>query len=142
MRRRGETIGVFCMPVLPNFYVSHQWLRELRRRGRPPLVAVDFVVPDVEPVLVGHYNRAHYEMTAAQASALIMRAEDPRGYEVVLPRGVASSEIAGTRAVPQLVGWRYWPDARGRRPCPCPVCQRGNIGSSKVRAKYGHLYDL
>jgi hypothetical protein len=130
------------MPVLPNFYVSHQWLRELRRRGRPPLVAVDFVVPDGEPVLVGHYTRAHDEMTAVEASALIMRADDPLGYEVVLPRGVTPAEIAGTRAVPQVVGWRYWPESRGHRPCPCPVCQRGNIGASKVRAKYGHLYDL
>ena len=141
MRRRGETIGVFCMPVLPDFYVSHQWLRELRRRGRPPLVAVDFLVPDDEPVLVGHYNRAHDEMTAARASALIMRADDQLGYEVLLPRGVAPAEVVGTRPVPQVVGWRYWPDARGHRPCPCPVCQRANIGASKVRAKFGHLYD-
>jgi hypothetical protein len=142
MRSRGETIGVFCMPVLPNFYVSHQWLRELRRRGRPPLVAVDFVVGDDEGVLVGHYDRAHHEMTAVRATALIMHAEDPLGYEVILPRGVASVEIVGTRPVPQVIGWRYSPEARDRRPCPCPVCQRGNIGASKVRARYGHLYDL
>jgi hypothetical protein len=130
------------MPVLPNFYVSHQWLRELRRRGRPPLIAVDFVVPDDEQVLVGHYSRAHEEMTAAQASSLLMRADDPLGYGVVLPRGVAPAEIAGTRGMPQVVGWRYWPEARGRRPCPCPVCQRGNIGASKVRARYGDPDDL
>jgi len=132
VRRRGETIGVFCMPVLPNYYVSHEWLRELRRRGRPPRVAVDFVVPDEEPVLVGHYTRAHDEMTAAQASALIMRAEDPLGYEVVLPRAV-TPEIRRTRAVPQVVGWRYWPEARGRLPCPCPICQRGNTGEQGSR---------
>jgi len=141
-RRRGVTIGVYAMPVLPNFFVSHQWLRELRRRGRPPLIGVDFVVPDDEPVLVGHYSQAHHEMTAAEAGALIMRAEDPIGYEVVLPRGVAAAEIAGTRAVPQVVGWRYWPEARGRPPCPCPVCQRGNIRASRVRAKFGPQYDL
>jgi hypothetical protein len=130
------------MPMLPNFYASHQWLRELRRRGSPPLVAVDFLVPDDERVLVGHYNRAHHEMTAAQATGLIMRADDPVGYEVILPRAVAPAEIGGTRAVPQVVGWRHWPEARGHRPCPCPVCQRGSIGARKVRAKYGQLYDL
>jgi hypothetical protein len=102
---------------------------------------VDFVVPDDEQVLVGHYSRPHEEMTAAQASSLIMRADDPLGYEVVLPRGVTPAEIAGTRGVPQVVGWRYWPEARGRRPCPCPVCQRGNIGASKVRARYGDPED-
>ena len=80
-------------------------------------------------------------MTAGEAGALIMRAEDPLGYEVVLPRGVRPAEIAGTRAVPQVIGWRYWPEARGRPPCPCPACQRGNIGASRVRARFGDAYD-
>lgn len=135
-RRDGVTVGVFAMPVLPNFVVSHQWLRELRRRGRSPLIAVDFVVSDEEPVLVGHYSRAHHEMSAAAATALIMRAESPLGYEVVLPRSVAPGEIAGTRAVPQVIGWRYWPEARGRPPCPCPVCQRGNYKAKSLRARF------
>src|SRR5258708_29193229 len=30
--------GVFCMPMLPNYYISHQWIRELKRGGeRAPL---------------------------------------------------------------------------------------------------------
>ena len=25
--------GVFAVPVTPNFFITHQWLREMRRRG-------------------------------------------------------------------------------------------------------------
>ena len=44
------------MPLLPNIYASHQWVRELRRRSRASLVAVDFRAQDNEQVLVGHYG--------------------------------------------------------------------------------------
>ena len=80
-RREGVVVGVYAMPILPNFIVSHQWLRELRRGGSPPLMAVDFVIPDVEPVRVGHYSQPHREMEAAEAAGLIMHAEDPLGYQ-------------------------------------------------------------
>jgi len=32
--------GVYAMPVTRNFYISHQWLRELRRLGGGTIVAV------------------------------------------------------------------------------------------------------
>jgi hypothetical protein len=127
------SLGVFAMPVLPNFFSSYQWLRELRRRERSPLIAVDFVVADDQLVRVGHFSAAHAPMTAAEASAVIMRAEDPRGYEVVIPRAIAAKEISGTRHVPQVVGWRYWPEAHGNPPCPCEVCQRGTFGAARIR---------
>jgi hypothetical protein len=35
--------GVYAMPVLPDFYASHQWLRELRiGHERQPVCAVYF----------------------------------------------------------------------------------------------------
>lgn len=34
-------VGVFALPVTTNFFVSHQWLRELKRRGFR--VAVGFI---------------------------------------------------------------------------------------------------
>src|SRR5215207_7137247 len=43
----ADVAGVYAMPVLPNFFASHPWLRELRRLGSTPLVAIDFVVPDL-----------------------------------------------------------------------------------------------
>jgi hypothetical protein len=128
--------GVYAMPLLPNFYVSHQWLRELRRFHEGPLIAVDFVIPDEEEVLVGHYDRQRHTLTAAAAAAVILRAEDPRGYEILIPRAIARKEIKRTRAVRQVVGWRYWPDAHGHPPCGCPLClQPGTYGAAKIRRK-------
>ncbi|WP_280403709.1 hypothetical protein [Nocardia brasiliensis] len=37
IRRAGIKVqgaGVFCVPVLPSYVLSHQWLRELRRHGQ------------------------------------------------------------------------------------------------------------
>jgi hypothetical protein len=125
------------MPVLPNFYVSHQWLRELRRFHGGPLMAVDFVIPDDEDVLVGHYSEPQQAVPAAEAAALIMGVDDPRGYQILVPRSIRSREIRRTRAVPRVVGWRYWPGAHGRRPCACPLClQPGTFGAGKLRRSW------
>ena len=48
-KRRFRPRGVYAMPVTRNYYVSHQWLRELRRHGGGTIVAVYFRVPDDEP---------------------------------------------------------------------------------------------
>ena len=69
--------GVFAVPVTRNFYVSHQWLRELRRRAPGPILGVYFRVQDAEPVWIGHYNRGHRSMTAAEAAGEFSAAEDP-----------------------------------------------------------------
>jgi hypothetical protein len=124
---------VCLMPATPDFFVSHQWLRELRRESAVPLVAVDFVIDDDEVVRVGHYSKPHAEMTAAEATGTIMRAEDPRGYEVAISRKILPSEIKRTRRIRQVVGWRYWPEAHGQPPCPCELCQRGAFGAAGLR---------
>jgi hypothetical protein len=132
-----ERKGVYAMPVLPNFFVSHQWLRELRRFHAGPLVAVDFVIADEEPVLISHYNEVKRGMTASEAGGVILAADDPRGYEVFIPRKIQATEIARVRRVPQVVGWRYRPDAHGRPPCPCPVClQPGEYGAARIRERF------
>lgn len=133
----GDSRGVFCLPVLPSYFVSHQWLRELRRGGQRLFVAVDFRVPDDEPVTVGHYGRAAREMTAAEAVGVILRQEDPRGYEVVVPRAISRTELHRVRHVKQVSGWRYAPDQHGRRPCACPVCQVGIFKAADIRARMG-----
>lgn len=48
----GSRKGVHAMPVLPNFYALHQWLRELRRHQTGTLLALDSVISDDEAVLV------------------------------------------------------------------------------------------
>ena len=58
--------GVFAVPVTRNFFVSHQWLRELRRASSGPIAAVYFRVPDEERVWVGHYRHVHRWTSAAE----------------------------------------------------------------------------
>ncbi|MEU7141484.1 HEAT repeat domain-containing protein [Nocardia sp. NPDC046473] len=142
IRRAGITApgfrhGVFCMPVLPSYVLSHQWLRELRRGGQRLFVAVHFRIPDDEPVLVGHYSAEGTEMTAAEAVSMILHAEDPRGYQIVVPRSIAAAELHQVRHVRQVTGWRYRPEAHGRRPCACPVCLgRGGFKAADLRRRF------
>lgn len=130
-----EEKGIFCMPIMPNFYASHQWLRELKRgRGQVPLVAVDFKLPADEMVLVGHYSQPHARLTISQAANVIMTAPDPLGYEIFLERSVTADEIHKIRSVSQVIGWRFSPTSKGRKPCLCCVC-RGEYGSQKLRER-------
>jgi hypothetical protein len=130
--------GVFAMPVLPAYVLTHQWGRELRRGGVRSVVAVHFRVRDDEDVWVGHYGRTPASTTAAEAAGLIMAAADPRGYEVFIPRKIAAKEINRLRPVNPVTGWRYMPGAHGTPPCACPVClPAGSYGASRIRARYG-----
>ncbi|WP_327150954.1 HEAT repeat domain-containing protein [Nocardia sp. NBC_01329] len=129
--------GVFCMPVMPSYVLSHQWLRELRRGGQRQIIAVHFRIPDNEPVLVGHYSATGTEMTAAEAVSVILHASDSRGYQIVVPRPVAPAELHRIRQVRQVTGWRYHPDAHGRRPCACPACLgRGEYKAADLRRRF------
>lgn len=61
-RRSGYPEGrvVFALPVTRNYYVSHQWARELRWSGQRTIVAVHFWLPDQQNVLVGRYGAQHH----------------------------------------------------------------------------------
>jgi hypothetical protein len=135
-KQRDRPRGIYAMPVTRSFYVSHQWLRELKRRAGTTIAAVHFRVPDEETVWVGHYNHGHQRMTAAQAGALMTTTEEREGYEVIIPRRIKPAEIHRIRNLPQVTGWRYYPGAHGKRPCGCPFCQRGSYGAKRLREKY------
>ena len=47
---------VYATPVLKDFQVAHQWLRELKNKGIRTIGAVQFKISDGEEVLVGRYN--------------------------------------------------------------------------------------
>jgi len=129
--------GMYCMPVLPSFTLTYQWIRELRRWHPGVLVAVHLRLPDHEPVTVGRYGGPPCEVTAAQAVAVVRELDDPRGYEVFVRRAVTCAEIRRVRDVPQGVGWRYLPAAHGRRPCPCPTClPRGGYKAARLRRRF------
>jgi hypothetical protein len=77
-------------------------------------------------------------LPSAQAAALIAGHEDPRGYEIFIPRPIRPGEIHRIRGVNQVTGWRYMPDAHGRPPCTCPVCNPpGQYGAAKIRRREG-----
>src|SRR5690242_8508192 len=77
---RGQE-GVFAVPVTRNFYLSHQWLRELKRRGQRPIVVIYFRLADDEEVWIGHYRSPHQRMTAAETVAEFMTAENREGWK-------------------------------------------------------------
>ncbi|MGS2617695.1 hypothetical protein ACVCAH_24705 [Micromonospora sp. LZ34] len=125
--------GVYCMPVLPSFTLTYQWVRELRRWHLGVLVAVHLRLPDDEPVTVGRYGAPPREATAAQAVAAVRELDDPRGYEVFVPRAITSTEVRRVRDVPQGVGWAV-PAGRPRPPA-LPV----SILSAAGRAQGGQV---
>jgi hypothetical protein len=130
--------GVYAVPVTRNFYASHQWLRELKRRNQGPIAAVYFRIPDEELVWVGHYGQAHRLVNAAEAIAQFTKADDPLGWEVAVPRRIEVKEIHKTRRLPQVIGWRFYPKAKGEPPfCTCKFCSRGEYGSAKLRRRLG-----
>lgn len=130
--------GVFAVPVTLNFFISHQWLRELKRRNRGPICGIYFRIPDEQRVWVGHYSQAHCWMTASRAIAIFMEADDAQGWEVIIPRRIDASEIHRVRSLPQVVGWRYKPGANGKPPfCTCKFCTRGDYGSARMRKRLG-----
>jgi hypothetical protein len=139
--RTGFERIVFAMPMTTDFYISHQWLRELKRNGTRTIVGVYFRIPDEQSVMVGHYNQSHAEMSANEAAGLISKLPNAEGYEVVIPRKIEAEEIHDIRTLPQVIGWRYYPEAKGHRACGCPVCIcRGEINSRRLREAYERVF--
>lgn len=135
-RLHDGTRGAFAMPVVRDFYVSHQWLRELKRRGAGPIAGVYFRIADHELISIGRYNEDHQLMSAANAAALVADERDWEGVEVIIPRRISPKEIQKVRRLPQVIGWRYYPGSHGRKPCGCEFCQRGLYGARKLRDDY------
>ena len=130
--------GVYAVPVTRNFYASHQWLRELKRRNQGPVAGIYFRVPDEQLVWVGHYGQIHRLVTAAEAVSEFTKADDPSGWEIVVPRRIEANEIHKTRRLPQVIGWRFFPKAKGKPPfCTCKFCTRGDYGGAKLRRRLG-----
>lgn len=129
--------GVFAMPVVRSFYVSHQWLRELKSSGVRTIAAVYFRIKDDEPVWVGHYASPLVPLGAAEATALIAAAGSAEGYEVLVPRRIEPADIVRSRTLKQVIGWRHFPGAHGRPPCGCPACNpKGTLKSRRLRERY------
>lgn len=124
--------------MLQNYYQSHQWLRELKRRGIRTISAVQFLLADDTKVKVGRYNEDQLEVTAAEAVRIFMDHTDGLGLEVLIPATISPKMFTRIYTPEQIVGWRYYPESHsdGRTPCGCSYCQRGQIKSRKLRESY------
>ena len=133
-----EQKGVFATPVTQNHYISHQWLRELKRRGIRTISAIQFSIADDTEVDVGRYNGDHITTTAAEAVRIFMEHENGLGLEVIIPESIPATAITRAYTPKQISGWRYYPEAHAddRKPCGCPYCQRGQINNKRLREAY------
>jgi hypothetical protein len=123
--------------VTPNYAVSHQWLRELKREGAKTLVAVVFRIDDDEVVFARHYSGVPLEMSASAAAGVILSHPEPLGYEVMIPRRIKPTEIVAVLHVAQKLGWRKIPGTQKASICTCPVCvPPGTVKSSRRRAQF------
>jgi len=133
---------VWSFPVTPNYAVSHQWLRELKRWGARTLVAVVFRIDDDEVVFARHYSELPREMSAAAAVGVILSRPEPLGYEVMIPRRIKPIEIVAVRHVAQKLGWRTNPRPREASFCTCPICvPPGTVKSARRRTQFEELQD-
>lgn len=139
LRPRRKSRGVYCVPATPDYYASHQWLRELRRcHADTMLVAIYFRVAGNAPALYGPYGGPHLIGTADMAVAALMRADQKLGFETILDGPIPPQAVTKVRTQRQVTGWRFFPAAKGRKPCACPACLgRGEPFSQKIRAKFG-----
>jgi hypothetical protein len=127
--------GVYCLPVLPCFYVSHQWLRELKRNGARTFVGVYFKISSHEMVFAVRYGQTHRFIKVGEAIKEIMTLEDPLGYEIIIGRKILPEEITRLKKLPQVVGWRYSPNSHNKKPCNCEYCLRGEIKGRKTLSR-------
>jgi len=127
--------GVFCMPVISDFYATHQWLREIKMcQSSSNIIAVYFKIPDNETVFFGHYNDEIIKTTASEAHRILNEAEDKMGFQLIVPRKILKSEVTKTKNMPQIIGWRYYPKSHERKRCLCPAClQAGTYGSTRIK---------
>lgn len=132
-RRKTGPRGVYAVPVVPSYATTHQWARELKRRGVRTLICVQFRIPNDESVLVGKYNGERLQMTASEAAGAVLNHTDPMGLEVIIPRRIMPKEITRTYLAPRITGWRYYPAAKGKSPfCNCKFCNRGEIRAKRL----------
>lgn len=130
--------AVFVTPVLPSYSVTHQWLRELKRRGMRTLIAVHIKLPSDEMVWLGRYAQEHRFIPLGHAIGLFMAEKNPLGWEIIVPHSIGAKSIHAIRPAPQVAGWRYMPDARERGvwTCMCEGCLslfRDGIKSARLR---------
>lgn len=75
-------------------------------------------------------------MTATEAVQVFRDHDSGLGLEVILTESIPASWITRIYTPDQVVGWRYYPESHGRKPCGCPSCQRGQMKCRGLRRGY------
>jgi hypothetical protein len=127
--------GIFCMPVIPDFYATHQWVRELKQyNSGNEIIAIYFKIPDDEIIFCGKYNEEFIKTDATKAHNIFMNLEDKMGFQVIIERKIISNEITKIKNIPQVIGWRHFPKSHERKRCLCPAClTKGSFNSMKTK---------
>ena len=128
-----NSYGIYFMPVLQDFYITHQWLRELKRGGAKSIIGVYFKLDSPELVYAGKFSEEHKHISLGEAIKEIMSLKDPLGYELIIDRKIEAIEITKIKQLPQTVGWRYLPGSNGTTPCTCEYCMRGRIKGNRMK---------
>src|SRR5215203_781027 len=136
--RLAEVKGIYCVPVSPSYFKSHQWLRELKRRGIKSIHAVQFKIKNDKEVYVGKYNEEPVKVRASEAVEIFEKHNDGLGLEIIITSKISSKDITRFYYPSQVLGWRYYPEAKGRKPfCGCKYCNRGEINAYRVITEAG-----
>ncbi|MDR3157434.1 MAG: hypothetical protein LBU11_00150 [Zoogloeaceae bacterium] len=97
------------------------------------ILAVQFHVPSDQEVFIGQYNGDFMKVAASEALGIFEAHETGLGLEAVIPRPVARSEIRRAYTPNQVLGWRFYPTAKGKKPfCGCKFCNHGEINAYRV----------
>ena len=129
---------VWAFPILPSYTLTYSWMRDLKPWGRSSLVAIVVLAEGGKTLYACHYRERPVAMTAAEACGMIRNREDPRGFEIIIPRRIAPAEIVRIAGLPKGIGWRYAPEFKNsaRFPCDCPSClPRGEVKARRYRER-------
>ena len=137
IRRQGLKAGrrgVYALPVTGDFIATHQWARELKRRGWHRALAVYFRMPGATPVRAGRYNEPHEALSLGAAIAGYLARGQPCGYEIIFATKVPRRSILKTKPLHRPPGWRYFPEAKGRTPV-LGYSSRGGYAAARLRRR-------
>ena len=110
--------GIFCMPVIPDFYATHQWVREIKQyNSGNNIIAIYFRISDDEILFCGKYTEKMVCVKAAETHKIFTSQEDKMGFQAILTRKVSKNEITKIKNIPQITGWRHYPKSHEKKRC-------------------------
>jgi hypothetical protein len=133
VRIAAKVKGFYCVPVSRNYFKSHQWLRELKRKGVKSIHAAQFKIDDETEVYIGRYNEEPLTVKASEAVEIFEKHIDGLGLEIIVPLTISAKSITRIYYPNQVLGWRFHPEAKGKKPfCGCKYCNKGEINAYRV----------